>query len=118
MFNKILWNLLNQKEEYLKLKLQVANTPLEKSIENIIGEINKELIKISNLNKKLNVKEKMKPIFKEFRCPECGKIRYVYVDGICDYCRNVNTLEEITKKRKLEHQFDNGFFQIELETCR
>lgn len=118
MFDKILCNLLIQKEEYLKLKSQVVNTLLEKSFEYIICEIDKDLIIISNLNKIMDVNENMKPVFKEFWCPQCGNIRFVYVDGICDYCRNVSTLEKLTKQRKLKHQLDNGFFQIELETCR
>ena len=64
----------------------------------------------------MDVNTNMKPIFKEFWCPECGKIRYVYVDGICDYCKNVSTLEELTKQRKLKHHLNNGFFQLKLES--
>ena len=51
MFDKILYNLLNQKEVYLELKTQVSRRPLEKSIDYIIKQINKDLNKISNLNK-------------------------------------------------------------------
>ncbi|MFX1317004.1 MAG: hypothetical protein ACFE9T_14170 [Promethearchaeota archaeon] len=59
----------------------------------------------------------MKPIFKEFWCPECGKIRYVYVDGVCDYCKNISSLEELTKQRKLRHHLNDGFFQEKLKSC-
>ncbi len=58
----------------------------------------------------------MKPVFKEFCCQECGKIRHIYIDGICDYCRNVSTLEKLTKQRKLRHQINNKFFQIQVES--
>ena len=43
MFNQILLNLINQKEEYLKLKKEVAKTPLEKSIDFIIEKIKHDI---------------------------------------------------------------------------
>jgi hypothetical protein len=42
----------------------------------------------------------MKPIFKEFWCPSCGKLRFIDVDGICFDCRNKKTLETLAIKRK------------------
>ena len=42
----------------------------------------------------------MKPIFKEFWCPECGQIRYINANGICFDCRNEKTLEALAIKRK------------------
>lgn len=66
---------------------------------------------------KSDVNKSMKPIFKEeFWCPQCGKVRYVFIDGICDYCRNVNSLEQLTKQRKLKHQINSNFFQLKLES--
>lgn len=50
MFDEILLILLDQKEEYLKLKKQVVQTPLEKSIHSIIERINLDLDKITRLN--------------------------------------------------------------------
>ena len=65
----------------------------------------------------MDVNKRMKPIFKEeFWCPQCGKIRYVYIDGICDYCRNVNILEELTKQRKLRHAINAGISQLKIKS--
>jgi hypothetical protein len=51
MFENVLVNLLKQKREYLELKESVYNTSLEKSIRNIIKQINLDLLKILMLNK-------------------------------------------------------------------
>lgn len=50
MFNQILLTLIGQKEEYNKLKKEVAKTPLEKSIDCIIKKINRDIDKITKLN--------------------------------------------------------------------
>lgn len=50
MFNRFLITLINQKEEYSALQKEVAQTPLEKSIENILEMINQEIEKITRLN--------------------------------------------------------------------
>jgi hypothetical protein len=50
MFNQLLFTLLGQKKDYLKLKEEVAQTPLEKSINNIIEKINQDIHKIVELN--------------------------------------------------------------------
>jgi hypothetical protein len=50
MFNQYLLTLIGQKEEYIKLKKEVIETPLEKSIECIINKINHDIDKIIKLN--------------------------------------------------------------------
>ena len=50
MFNQSFLILLNQKEDYIKLKVEVANTPLEMSIDNILVKINQDKNKIYRLN--------------------------------------------------------------------
>lgn len=50
MFNQILFILIDQKDDYLKMKQKVAQTPLEKSIDNILERIDKDIKKIINLN--------------------------------------------------------------------
>ncbi len=55
MFNQILLNLIDQKEDYIKLKKQVVKTPLEKSIDMIISKINQDIDKISKLNQIENI---------------------------------------------------------------
>jgi hypothetical protein len=42
----------------------------------------------------------MKPIFEEFWCPQCEKVRYIYIDGVCANCRTENELERIIHDRK------------------
>ena len=41
----------------------------------------------------------MKPIFEEFYFPQCGQIRYVYVDGVCSSCSSENQLERIIERK-------------------
>lgn len=50
MFNQMLLILLGQKEDYLKLKKEVVQTPLEKSIDIILEKINQDIDKIVELN--------------------------------------------------------------------
>jgi hypothetical protein len=50
MFNQYLLKLIDQKEEYKKLKIEVSEKPLEKSIESIIKKINDDINKITQLN--------------------------------------------------------------------
>jgi hypothetical protein len=57
----------------------------------------------------------MKPIYKEFFCPQCGEIRYINVNGICFDCNNENSLLALAKQRK--HQkldFLNQSFTVEI----
>ena len=46
----MLLTLTGQKEEYINLKEEVAETPLEKSINNILETINQYIDKIVKLN--------------------------------------------------------------------
>ena len=55
MFNQMLLTLLVQKEEYIKLKKEVAQTPLEKIIDSINAKINQDLEKIIKLNQVENI---------------------------------------------------------------
>jgi len=48
----------------------------------------------------------MKPIFKEFYCPQCGDLRHININGVCFDCDNENTLLELAEKRKLQHKLD------------
>jgi hypothetical protein len=50
MFNLILLTLLDQKEDYIKMKKELTHTPLEKSIDNVLELINKDIDKIIRLN--------------------------------------------------------------------
>jgi len=56
-------------------------------------------IKITNLREKI-----MKPIYKEFNCPQCGESRYIDVNGVCFDCNNKNTLTSLAKQRKLQQK--------------
>lgn len=50
MFDQYLLSLINQKEEYNKLKKDLSKIPLEKSIDCIIKKINDDIDKITQLN--------------------------------------------------------------------
>ncbi len=50
MFNRYLLTLLIQKDEYIILKKEVLQTPLEKSIDGIIEKIKQDIDKITKLN--------------------------------------------------------------------
>ena len=50
MFNWYLLTLLGQKEECLNLKKEVAQTPLKKTIDDIIEKVNRDISKIIELN--------------------------------------------------------------------
>ncbi len=58
MFDWFLLTLLRQKEEYLKLKREVCQNPLEKSMDNIIERINQDINKTIKLNQLEYVKKK------------------------------------------------------------
>jgi len=49
LYKEILIDLLTKRDEYIKLKYQVSQTPLEKSIDYIINQINIEVEKILQL---------------------------------------------------------------------
>ncbi len=50
MFDQYHLSLINQKEEYNKLKKDLSKTPLEISIDYIIMKINDDIDKITQLN--------------------------------------------------------------------
>jgi len=51
MIEEILVDLTNKKEDYLKLKRNFTDTPLEKSLDNIIDQINLDVVKILKYNR-------------------------------------------------------------------
>ena len=46
----------------------------------------------------------MKPVYKEFNCPQCGELRHIDVNGVCFDCNNENTLISLAEKRKLQQK--------------
>jgi len=74
--------------------------PLEKSI------------KITNLEEK----KIMKTVYKEFCCTQCGKLRYINVNGICFDCSNENTLVSLAKQRKLQSKLNISMESLSLES--
>jgi len=58
----------------------------------------------------------MKPIFKEFYCPQCGELRYVNVNGICYDCKNENTLLALAKVRKSQQKFNFSVQTLNLQS--
>jgi hypothetical protein len=48
----------------------------------------------------------MKPIFKEFNCAQCGKLRYINLNGICFDCHNEKTLIKLANQRKAQYNFN------------
>ncbi len=58
----------------------------------------------------------MKPIFKEFCCPQCGELRNVNINGICFDCNNENTLISLAKQRKLKHKLDISIQTLSIES--
>jgi len=57
----------------------------------------------------------MKPIYKEFNCPQCGKLRYIKVNGICFECRNKNTLTILAIQRKLQQKLKSINLSLNVE---
>ncbi|MBY9011999.1 MAG: hypothetical protein KGD70_06465 [Candidatus Lokiarchaeota archaeon] len=51
MFEEILVDLTEKKEDYLNLKRNYTETPLEKSLDIIIDQINLDIIKILKYNR-------------------------------------------------------------------
>ena len=69
------------------------------------------LLKITYLGEKI-----MKPIFKEFNCPQCGKLRHINVNGICFDCNNKNTLISLAEQRKSQHKLDFSIQSLSVES--
>ena len=51
MFEEISEDLTEKKEDYLKLNRNLTETPLEKSIDNIIDLLNLDIVKILKFNR-------------------------------------------------------------------
>ncbi len=58
----------------------------------------------------------MKPIFREFCCPQCEELRYVNVNGVCFDCNNENTLIALAKQRKLQQKFAMTIHSLSVES--
>jgi predicted ATP-dependent serine protease len=62
------------------------------------------------------MKKKMKPLYEEFCCPQCGELRHINVNGICFDCNNENTLVALAKQRKMQHKLDILFHSLSVES--
>ena len=58
----------------------------------------------------------MKPIYNEFRCPQCGELRYINVNRICFDCNNQNILYSLAEQRKLHQKLSNLFQPLNVES--
>jgi hypothetical protein len=58
----------------------------------------------------------MKPIFREFCCPQCGKLRHINVNGICFDCSNENTLILLAEQRRSKHKLNLSNQSLGVET--
>ncbi|MHA1913524.1 MAG: hypothetical protein ACW986_08070 [Promethearchaeota archaeon] len=58
----------------------------------------------------------MKPILKEFYCPQCGKICRINVNGICFDCKNENTLSTLAIQRKLQQKLNSSYQILNIES--
>jgi hypothetical protein len=69
------------------------------------------MLKIHYFREKIS----MKPIFKEFYCRRCRKLRYISVNGICYDCRNEKNLETLTIKRKRHIKLNGLYHSLVIE---
>ncbi|MFX1601751.1 MAG: hypothetical protein ACFFB6_14245 [Promethearchaeota archaeon] len=58
----------------------------------------------------------MKPIYKQFSCPQCGKLRYINVNGICFDCSNENSLVLLAEQRKSQHKLNILYQTLSIES--
>ena len=58
----------------------------------------------------------MKPIYKEFYCPQCGELRHINVNGICFDCSNENTLVLLAEQRKSQFKLDILYQSLSVES--
>ena len=58
----------------------------------------------------------MKPLYKEFCCPQCRELRHINVNGVCFDCNNENTLVALAEQRKLQHKLDILFHSLSVES--
>lgn len=57
----------------------------------------------------------MKPIFREFCCPQCGELRHINVNGVCFDCNNENTLISLAEQRKLQQKLAMTIHSLNVE---
>ena len=57
----------------------------------------------------------MKPIFKEFYCPQCGDLRHINVNGVYFDCYNENNLLSLAAQRKLQIKLDIAINSLSIE---
>jgi len=67
-------------------------------------------------SKNFILKDIMKPIFKEFCCPQCGELRYINVKGICFDCNNENNLLSLAEQRKLHQKLNMVITSLSIES--
>ena len=58
----------------------------------------------------------MKSVYKEFCCPQCGKLRRINVNGICFDCNNVKTLLTLAKQRKSQQKLNISIESLSVES--
>lgn len=58
----------------------------------------------------------MKPVYREFNCPQCGELRYIDVNGVCFDCNNKNNLLSLADQRKLQQKFDMKIHSLSVES--
>jgi len=58
----------------------------------------------------------MKPIYNEFRCPQCRELRYINVNGICFDCNSQNILYSLAEQRKSHQKLSNLFQPLNVES--
>ena len=58
----------------------------------------------------------MKPKFEKFCCPQCGKLRFINVNGICFDCYNEQTLIALAKQRKQQQKINYLDLPIVIES--
>lgn len=52
----------------------------------------------------------MKIVFKQFKCPECGQIRWLKIKNICVDCRDKQILNEVSQIRKVNNIFNREVY--------
>ncbi len=58
----------------------------------------------------------MKAIYKEFKCPQCGELRYIIVNGVCFNCDNENTLISLAEQRNLHQKLAMTIHSLNVES--
>ncbi len=58
----------------------------------------------------------MKAVYKEFCCPQCGKLRHINVNGVCFDCSNENILVALAEQRKLQSKLNISIESFSVES--